>query len=137
MEPKFGQIKVYAPSHEITDSGDQLTLTYDMNFDGADFSEEYLNSQYPKEYPNDPEEALGEWQNEFEKVTLYRYFQDKVTEFLNVDEIPGYVSHEVDVSLVGDDPKDMNGSIEVKIWIDIETNKITESVNLFFESTRK
>lgn len=135
MEVKFERTKNYAPDYTVTDDAEQLILTYDMSFDGADFSKEFEASEQLKDYER--EEAFGEWQNEFEKVTLYKILKDKVGEFLKVDEIPGYVAHEVEVSLYGEDASNQKGSVEVKVWVDLETGKINDAVNLFFESTRK
>lgn len=140
MEIKFDRIKTYSPDLEVSESGHQLTFSYQLVFDGADFSEEFLNSEYPKDYPDDPEEAFEEWENEFSKVTLPKIFKEKLNQFLKVDEIPGYVDSEIEVSLYGhrpEDAKSMRGSLEVKVWVDLQTSKISDGVNLFIESLRK
>jgi|ERR1035437_7789693 hypothetical protein len=82
------------------------------------------------------EEALIDFISDFEKELKKRLESALDIKFRALDSMPGYVACEVEVSLHGDDSKNMNGSFSTKISIDMEMAEISGILDAVFESMR-
>lgn len=100
----------------------------------AKFNERYKAEDEPAaDEAGNREEALIDFLSDFEKELkddLEKELDDKLK------AIPGYVATTVTVNLYGKDSKDMHGSFEVVISVDIEMSDINRALESVFESMR-
>lgn len=82
------------------------------------------------------EEALIDFISDFEKELKKELESALDIKFRASDSMPGYVGCEVSVSLHGDDSKNMNGSFDTKIFVDMEMAGISGILDSVFETMR-
>lgn len=145
---KIGKLKVSYP--EVVDHTErQITIVSRIDFEKADVSVGFEKSgkleeikKLDAEHPGDfggysiEEEALVEYISDFDKELkedLEKQFDHK---FRNMDSLPDYVSCEVEVNIFGKDPKDMHGSFEVHIFVDVPAAGINSTVEDIFDTLR-
>lgn len=149
---KIPNLKVSWPQldrHSESDS--QVRILSEIYFENADITDAFEKSgkikeaeQFAKKYSpeeeHDPhgyrEEALIDFISDFERDLKKELESDLDKKLKALDSLPGYVGCDVSVNLFGNDSKNMHGSFDIRISVDIEMAEINSALESVFESLR-
>jgi hypothetical protein len=150
---KISNLKVSWPAidhHSESDS--QVEIVSETYFESADITKAFeasgiieettkFNNRYAKteeavSEEDNREEALIDFISDFEKDLKKKLEGELDKKFRASSKLNGYVGCDVTVNLNGDDSKNMHGSFEVRVSIDVEASEVNGILESVFESMR-